>query len=485
MIMGFSAYGQGSGSGPVQYLTAERSPDGTLRTPPPEVLRGHPELVRQTIDALKFRHKYTSGVLSFAESERVVTPELQRQICEDFENIAFAGLSRDQYSILWVKHTHTGRLELNFLIPRVELSTGKSLNIAPPVKASRELFDTFRSYWNARLGLADPEDITRAKEVSLPNVTARLRKDAERKGLRTPAASGDDIRERITEVLRREVDAGRITNRADVVKYLQAQGYTLPRISPEYLSVTIDPSLPSHRGHIRLRGGLYREKDWNPRDMPTPAIRYGVPDPARAAMLREQLDRLAHDRATYHRTRYRPRANDDHPPEQREEREPPTPGQEVEPLEAHLRRTLGNDAIAPSRDGDDDPPAPSTRRRQRRQRIERAEEQMHRGDIDRAGKGARGRRGAPGAGTRRARQRFNRALGASHAALAGGRQGAPALAAAGERLGTAGRQLAWGDTALRDAGRGLERATTRFAAASQELDRQWWKHYYGERDVER
>ena len=56
MIVGFSKYGTGAGKGPVQYLTSERNPDGSTRTPAPVVLRGDPELGRQLIDSLDFKH---------------------------------------------------------------------------------------------------------------------------------------------------------------------------------------------------------------------------------------------------------------------------------------------------------------------------------------------------------------------------------------------------------------------------------------------
>ncbi|WP_460182066.1 hypothetical protein, partial [Escherichia coli] len=34
---------------------------------------------------------------------------------------------KNQYSILWVEHQDKGRLELNFVIPNMELQTGKRL----------------------------------------------------------------------------------------------------------------------------------------------------------------------------------------------------------------------------------------------------------------------------------------------------------------------------------------------------------------------
>ena len=226
MIVGFSKHGKGRAGPAVKYLTSPTNPDGSARHPAPVVLRGHPAFIARLIDSLDFAHKYTSGVLSFAEGEDVVTHEMQARIMDEFERVAFAGLSREQYAILWVKHTHNpgGRVELNFLIPRCELSSGKSLNIAPPGPQSRELFDTFRSWINSTFGLADPDDVNRAQDVSLPHHIAKLKADASRKGEALKA----DMREAITEYVRREVDAGHITDRAGVEAYLKAQGYEIP-----------------------------------------------------------------------------------------------------------------------------------------------------------------------------------------------------------------------------------------------------------------
>lgn len=51
---------------------------------------------------------------------------------DDFEKLAFAGMQPDQYNILWVRHSHANHHELHFVIPRVELSTGKAFNAFPP-----------------------------------------------------------------------------------------------------------------------------------------------------------------------------------------------------------------------------------------------------------------------------------------------------------------------------------------------------------------
>jgi hypothetical protein len=228
MIVGFSTHGTEDGRGPVNYLTSTMNPDRTARIPPPVVLRGNPELVRCLIDSIDFEHKYTSGVLSFAPGE-IITPEMEARICDEFERVAFAGLEPDRYTILWVRHQHAGHHELHFVTPRVELSTGKSLNIAPPGQATRELFDTFRSRVNAEYGLADSDDQARAQDVSLPNHLAKRRAQTQRKG----QARKEDLRETITAAVRREVDAGRIHDRDGVMKFLEAQGLKIPRSGKE------------------------------------------------------------------------------------------------------------------------------------------------------------------------------------------------------------------------------------------------------------
>ena len=54
-----------------------------------------------------------------------------------------------------------GRVELHFITPRVELTTGKSLNIAPPGWGN--YFRPWRDYWNESQGWASPDDPQRAR----------------------------------------------------------------------------------------------------------------------------------------------------------------------------------------------------------------------------------------------------------------------------------------------------------------------------------
>ena len=70
-------------------------------------------------------------MISFAR-EDAPSEAQQAEVIDAFERLAFAGLDPEQYDMLWVRHSHEDRVELHFCTPRLELTTGNSLNIAPP-----------------------------------------------------------------------------------------------------------------------------------------------------------------------------------------------------------------------------------------------------------------------------------------------------------------------------------------------------------------
>lgn len=145
MIISFFSTGTGGGAAPIDYLTAREvlvydenrnlirddtgQPQTKIRDPLPEVLHGNPDQTRDLIDASPNKWSYTAGVISFADSDDP-SPDAQQEAIEIFEALAFAGLGKDQYDCLWVRHSHEGNVELHFCTPRLELSTGKALNIA-------------------------------------------------------------------------------------------------------------------------------------------------------------------------------------------------------------------------------------------------------------------------------------------------------------------------------------------------------------------
>ena len=163
MLIKFTSGGRGGGGAVCDYLL-DAGRDGREHCPP-EVVRGDLARTRELIDSIERRWTYTHGVLSFAPEDAPTAAE-QEAAMDAFEAFAFAGLDAEQFDITWVRHQHTtgGRVELHFVTPRMELSSGRALNIAPP--GWERSFSKLRDALNLEHGWARPDDPARAREVA-------------------------------------------------------------------------------------------------------------------------------------------------------------------------------------------------------------------------------------------------------------------------------------------------------------------------------
>ena len=311
MLVKFFNRGTGKGKGPVEYILKETSAQGIIREPLPELIKGNPQQTINVIDSLDFKHKYTSGVISFAPSD-APTPEQLEAVINSFEDTAFAGLEPDQYDILWVKHTHTGggatalaergRVELHFVTPRVELNSGKSLNIAPP--GSNKYFEPWRDYWNTFQNWASPNDPQRARTY-YPGYQALI--DAQNHRLELNGQKPlkrDDARKMITNYLTAYIENGQIQNRNNIVTTLENSGFTITRQGDNYITVTHDDL----DKRIRLKGGIY-SASWRLGEEPTTEARtgqtQGQSDPkAELTTISERLAAHIQRRSEFHRQKY-------------------------------------------------------------------------------------------------------------------------------------------------------------------------------------
>lgn len=160
MIVKFLKSNQAKGLKAVSYVMSKSK----HKSYEPKVLQGDPKITDKIIKSLKYKQKATFGVLSFEESN--IDEELKFKLMEDFEKVLLPGLERDtNYNILWVEHRDKGRLELNFIIPKVELVTGKSLN---PFfdKNDRARINAWREIQNIKYGFSSPEDLSKAHTLS-------------------------------------------------------------------------------------------------------------------------------------------------------------------------------------------------------------------------------------------------------------------------------------------------------------------------------
>lgn len=163
MLVKFLSNKDGGTKGAVKYLLNERVQDGTAK-----VLKGDPKQTLQIIGAMeKYKQRHTLGVLSF-EKEDKLTEKNKIQIMALFEKSLLPHMKEEEYNILWVEHTDKGRLELNFVIPKLNLLTGKTFN---PYwdRADRPRVDAFKDFTNTALNLANPNEAHRKQLVKKNN----------------------------------------------------------------------------------------------------------------------------------------------------------------------------------------------------------------------------------------------------------------------------------------------------------------------------
>ena len=232
MIIKFHNRGVGRGSGPVGYLLGR---DGNREGATLD--RGNPAVIEALIDSSPYAKKYTSGVLSFAEAD--LPRETKDKLMSDFEKALLPGLEGNQYAVLWVEHRDKGRLELNFVVPNIELQSGKRLQ---PYfhKADNPRLDAWRTVVNGELKLHDPDDPLNRQAVITPKDLPRGHKEAA---------------QAITDGLLRMAGAGEIQSRDDVRKALQGAGFSVVRETKNSLSIAD----PDGGRNIRLKGVLYEQ----------------------------------------------------------------------------------------------------------------------------------------------------------------------------------------------------------------------------------
>ncbi|WP_371153998.1 mobilization relaxase [Jannaschia sp. 2305UL9-9] len=252
MLIKFFSNGKGAGAGPVGYLVSDtvlaydenrdliRDADGepmsVTRDPRPEVLRGDPTRTEALIDASRNHWTYRAGVISFATAD--APDEVQQtEVMDAFERLAFAGLEAEQYDMLWVRHTHENRVELHFCTPRLELTSGRSLNIAPP--GYQNAFDSLRDLMNKTHGWADPMELERAQEVRGPTEATHR------------AQGRDELHAWILD----QVSVGLIGDRASMIDALTDAGFEIPRAGKAYLTAQD----PDNGERWRLKGEIFHE----------------------------------------------------------------------------------------------------------------------------------------------------------------------------------------------------------------------------------
>lgn len=311
MLVKIFGRGKGGGQGVIGYLLGKNYiNDNSQIRQGATLLQGDAYLTNELINATHYSQRYTAGALSFTESPDEITDEQKRHIMQAFENTIFAGLDGEQFNILWVEHTDkinpdTGkpRLELNFVIPNMEMNTGKRLQ---PYYHKADLLrvNAFQNLINHSYGLTDPHDPHRQRPTNpyasrnLPKTTDLIERD-------TPKfhefKNHTDAKQQINNLVLHEVEQGNLKNQDDIVKFLPSLNVVIKRVTEN--SVTV--SAENIKKNIRLDSNIFK-KNWLEQNNDLSKERLETPTATRIEQnLQTWLDEME-KKYFYHAERFKP-----------------------------------------------------------------------------------------------------------------------------------------------------------------------------------
>lgn len=230
--------GTAGGTPSLDYLlNKQRVKNGTAR-----ILKGDESLTREIIKSLDFKQKACVGCLSFEEKN--IDENTKKEIMESFENALLTPEMQGRYNILWVEHTDKGRLELNFVIPKIDLETIKSFN---PYyhKVDLKRVDTFVDLTNLTYGFTNPKDP--AKEQNIKNINHHAKTFEDHKAL------DNHFKELAID--------GTIRNRDELIRYIEKELNGIVEITrkgKDYLGL----KLPNDKKATRYKGELYQNGNY-------------------------------------------------------------------------------------------------------------------------------------------------------------------------------------------------------------------------------
>ena len=235
MIVKFLPSKSGGGIGSVNYVLNERVQQGTAK-----ILKGDEAQTRAIISQITKKQKVCFGVLSFQESAARISEQTKLEIMADFERTLLGDFMKERINILWVQHEDKGgRLELNFIIPKIDLVTGTSFNPFFYSKPDLTRIDLWKKAVNLEYGFSDPDDPGRKNTIS-----------ASKKDIKNYANV-----EALDKTLHELVETGIIKSRAQMLELLRNENIQISRETKNSITVI----LPGSTKKNRLQGGIYAD----------------------------------------------------------------------------------------------------------------------------------------------------------------------------------------------------------------------------------
>jgi MobA/VirD2-like, nuclease domain len=248
MHIKFCSGGKNKVSRVVNYVTGKKDANGNIRLGV-TVLRGDPKSVIAVGSGLSFETKYSAAIIAFHQEDQPTDEEIN-EVLDQFEKTCFAGLDRDRFSFLSVRHDEEkGGCHIHVVINKVDLKTGKHFNPAPP--GWMTLFDPLRDHFNYKYGWVRPDDPKRKRPLQLGNMTSVI-KHVNPKIRLTRA----HVKQNLHTVLHKRVKSEQIQDRNEMIEDIKELGFKITRKGENYLTV-----IEENSGHkFRLKGKIYEEQ---------------------------------------------------------------------------------------------------------------------------------------------------------------------------------------------------------------------------------
>ncbi|MFX9761984.1 hypothetical protein ABTP13_18150, partial [Acinetobacter baumannii] len=186
--------------------------------------------------------------LSFYEHD--LSDRDKQKIMQDFEQALFPGMDQSQYRVLWIEHqdkfneeTGERRLELNFLIPNVEILTGQRLQPYYD-KADRPRIDLFKKITNYEYQLHDADDPLYKQDI---------------KQAKNLPKTVNEIKETLNIEATKAVENGLIIDRQSMKKWLLDLGLEITRETKKSLSIKNPNNDDPNARPISLKGAIYEQ----------------------------------------------------------------------------------------------------------------------------------------------------------------------------------------------------------------------------------
>ena len=254
MHIKFLDHGKGSAAHASAYVLDKFDHLGNIRAGV-DVLRGDATTFNAICDSSPHLWKYTSGVIAWSKEDSP-TDEQIKEVLDEFEKHAFSGLEQSQYHLFAVLHTDDdGSKHIHVLAPRLDIQSGKSLNIAPP--GHEKHFDSLRDYFNTKYQWSRPDDLLNSQTTQEPNHIAKLNAQA-KKILNEQDLTNlkkSQFCKAIDNYVKTLLKTQTVKNRAEIVSCIEQ----LEGVASVRAKQTVTVTLNNGKKH-RLPGDFYHEQ---------------------------------------------------------------------------------------------------------------------------------------------------------------------------------------------------------------------------------